>query len=148
MRLILTGCEYAGKSTLAAALSRWGQEHGFQYHMDDHFTVPALTPVFWNLVIIGGLVIGVPRVEGNNELYVYAGAILAATFVQLVLPVPWLRGLGGRIQFVFDWRDPAVRRVFVLMIPVTLGLGLGANLAILSLLNAVLLNPWPASSRL
>ena len=40
MRLILTGCEYAGKSTLATALSRWGQEHGFQYHMDDHFTVP------------------------------------------------------------------------------------------------------------
>jgi len=40
MRLILTGCEYAGKSTLGAALHKWGQEHGFQFHMDDHFTIP------------------------------------------------------------------------------------------------------------
>ena len=40
MRVILTGCEYAGKSTLASALHAWGQSHGFQYHMDDHFTVP------------------------------------------------------------------------------------------------------------
>ncbi len=61
----------------------------------EHFTVPALTPVFWNLVIIGGLIVGVPRVEGNDELYVYAGAILAATFVQLVLPVPWFAVWAG-----------------------------------------------------
>ena len=113
----------------------------------EHFTVPALTPVFWNLVIIGGLVIGVPRVEGNNELYVYAGAILAATFVQLVLPVPWLRGLGGRIQFVFDWRDPAVKRVFVLMIPVTLGLGLiNVNALIDGIFAAQLIDPNIAPS--
>jgi putative peptidoglycan lipid II flippase len=113
----------------------------------EHFTVPALTPVFWNLVIIGGLVIGVPRVEGNDELYVYAGAILAATFVQLVLPVPWLRGLGGRIQFVFDWRDPAVKRVFVLMIPVTLGLGLiNVNALIDGIFAAQLIDPNIAPS--
>src|SRR5216117_1235586 len=35
----------------------------------EQFTIPALTPVFWNLVIIAGLVIGVPKVEGTNELY-------------------------------------------------------------------------------
>jgi len=29
----------------------------------DHFTVPALTPVAWNLVIILGLVIGVPQTD-------------------------------------------------------------------------------------
>src|SRR3954469_2588598 len=41
----------------------------------DHFTVPALTPVFWNLAIIAGLWLGVPRVEGENAaLYIYAGA--------------------------------------------------------------------------
>jgi hypothetical protein len=40
MRLILTGCEYAGKSTLAGALHAWGQRQGFQFHLDDHFTVP------------------------------------------------------------------------------------------------------------
>ena len=91
----------------------------------DHFTVPALTPVFWNLAIIVGLVIGVPRVESEAaELYVYAASILVGTVIQVLLPVPWLRGRDGRLRVAIDWRDPAVRRVFVLMGPVTLGLGL------------------------
>ena len=91
----------------------------------DHFAIPALTPVFWNAAIILGLVLGVPTQNGANaKLYVYAGSILAATVLQLLLPVPWLKGLDGRLQLVLDWRDPAVRRVFTLMIPVTLGLGL------------------------
>lgn len=91
----------------------------------DHFAVPALTPVAWNLAIIGGLVLGVPRADGASaKLYVYAGAIVAGTLIQLLLPLPWLRGLDGRLQLVLDWRDPAVRRFFTLLVPVTLTLGL------------------------
>ena len=91
----------------------------------DHFTVPALSPVFWNLAIIAGLAIGVPQAHTmNTKLYVYAFSILIATVIQVFLPMPWLRGRDGRLQLVLDWRDPAVKRVFVLMIPVTLGLGL------------------------
>jgi putative peptidoglycan lipid II flippase len=91
----------------------------------DHFTVPALSPVFWNVAIILGLALGVPHVSGESaKLYVYAASILVATLVQLFLPMPWLRGRDGRLQLVLDWRDPAVARVFKLMLPVTLGLGL------------------------
>jgi putative peptidoglycan lipid II flippase len=91
----------------------------------EHFTVPALTPVFWNLAIIVGLVIGVPRVGSETaELYVYAFSILAGTVIQVLLPLPWLRGLDDRLRVAIDWRDPAVRRVFVLMGPVALGIGL------------------------
>lgn len=91
----------------------------------DQFSVPALTPVFWNLAIIAGLGIGVPFADTTGgELYVYAGAILVATVIQFVLPLPWLRGLDGRLQVVIDWRDPALRRLFGLMLPVTLTLGL------------------------
>jgi len=91
----------------------------------EHFSVPAFSPVFWNLAIILGLVLGVPRVHGENaKLYVYAGAVLAGTVIQLLLPLPWLRGRDDRLRVVIDWRDPAVKRVFVLMLPVTLGLGL------------------------
>jgi putative peptidoglycan lipid II flippase len=91
----------------------------------DHFTVPAISPVFWNLAIILGLVIGVPQAQTmNGGLYVYAVSILVATVIQVLLPVPWLRGLDGRLQLVIDWRDPAVKEVFKNMIPVTLGLGL------------------------
>jgi putative peptidoglycan lipid II flippase len=91
----------------------------------DHFTVPALSPVFWNVAIILGLALGVPHVSGeSSKLYVYAAVILIATLVQVFLPMPWLRGRDGRLQLVLDWRDPAVARVFRLMLPVTLGLGL------------------------
>ncbi|MES1246613.1 MAG: murein biosynthesis integral membrane protein MurJ, partial [Actinomycetota bacterium] len=91
----------------------------------DHFTVPAISPVFWNLAIILGLAIGAPSFHTlNAKLYVYAVSILVATFVQVLLPVPWLRGRDDRLHLVLDWRDPAVKRVFKLMVPVTLGLGL------------------------
>jgi putative peptidoglycan lipid II flippase len=91
----------------------------------EHFTVPALTPVFWNLAIIAGLVLGVPRADTiDTKLYVYAVSIVIGTIIQVLLPIPWLRGLDDRLRVVLDWRDPAVKRVFVLMIPVTIGLGL------------------------
>ena len=83
--------------------------------------------MFWNLAIILGLAIGVPHAHGDDaKLYVYAAAILVATVIQVFLPMPWLRGRDarGRLQLVLDWRDPAVARVFKLMLPVTLGLGL------------------------
>lgn len=91
----------------------------------EHFALPALAPVAWNLVIVLGLALGVPQVEGESaELYLYAGVVVLGTLVQLLLPVPWLRRLDGRLTLVLDWRDPAVRRVVVLMLPVTLTIGL------------------------
>ena len=89
------------------------------------FAVPALTPIAWNLVIIAGLVFGIPHVHSTDaKLYIYAGSILAGTIVQVLIPIPWVRRLDGKLQAVIDWRDPAVKQVFKLMIPVTLGLGL------------------------
>ena len=91
----------------------------------DEFTVPALAPVAWNLAIIAGLVIGVPRADTSDAaLYVYAVSILIGTVIQVFLPLPWLRGKDGKLELVLDWRDPAVLQVFKLMLPVTLGLGL------------------------
>ncbi len=109
----------------------------------EHFTVPALTPVFWNLAIIAGLVLGVPRAQTMDaKLYVYAISIVIGTIIQVLLPVPWLRGLDGRLHMAIDWRDPAVRRVFVLMVPVTIGLGLiNFNVVVDSIFASRLINP-------
>jgi putative peptidoglycan lipid II flippase len=91
----------------------------------EHFTVPALTPVVWNVVIIAGLAIGVPRVESADaKLYVFAAAIVVGTALQVLLPIPWLRGRDDRLRVVIDLRDPAVKQVFVLLVPVTISLGL------------------------
>mgnify|MGYP003694704929 CR=1 FL=1 len=114
----------------------------------DHFTVPALSPVFWNLAIIVGLVLGVPRADSlDTKLYVYAVSIVIGTVIQVLLPLPWLRGLDGRLQMVLDWRDPAIRRVFTLMVPVTIGLGLiNFNLVIDSIFASRLIDPELAPS--
>ena len=91
----------------------------------EEFSIPALTPVAWNLAIIAGLALGVPHAGSSHaKLYVYAASILAGTLVQVLLPIPWLRGRDDRLRLVIDWRDPAVAQTFKLMIPVTLGLGL------------------------
>jgi len=110
------------------------------YH---HFALPALAPVAWNLVIILGLVLGVPRIEEENaQLYLYAAVVVLGTLVLVVLPVPWLRTLDGRLTLVFDWRDPAVRRVLTLMVPVTLTIGLiNVNFVVDTLFASRLLDP-------
>jgi putative peptidoglycan lipid II flippase len=109
----------------------------------DHFTVPALTPVAWNLAIIAGLAIGVPQAHSvDSKLYVYAVAIVIGTVIQVLLPLPWLRGRDGRLQMVLDWRDPAVKQVLVLMVPVTLSIGLiNFNAVVDTLFASRLLDP-------
>ena len=51
----------------------------------ERFTIPALTPIAWNLAIIAGLVIGVPRADSEDgKLYVYAGSVLVGTVIQVL----------------------------------------------------------------
>jgi putative peptidoglycan lipid II flippase len=89
-----------------------------------HFSVPALAPLAWNVVIIAALVGLVPVFPEEDEIYAYAIGVLVGTVVQLVLPMPWLRGRGGRFTLSFDFRNPHVLRVLKLMLPVTITLGL------------------------
>jgi putative peptidoglycan lipid II flippase len=96
----------------------------------EHFSVPALAPVAWNLVIIGSLVGLTPVLSGQDDIYAYAIGVLAGTAVQFALPLPWLRGRGGRFTLALDWRNPHVTRVLKLMLPVTIALGL-INLSLL-----------------
>jgi putative peptidoglycan lipid II flippase len=109
----------------------------------DEFTIPALTPIFWNLAIIAGLVIGVPRADTvDAKLYVYAGSIVVGTVIQVLLPMPWLRGRDDRLRVLIDWHDPAVWRVLRLMLPVMLGLGLiNFNVVIDSAFASRLIDP-------
>lgn len=114
----------------------------------DEFTVPALMPVLWNVAIIVSLLVFVPRFESPEaQLYVYAGGVLAGTVIQLVTPVWWLRGRDGRIRAAIDLHDPAVKRVLVLMLPVTLGLGLiNFNLVVNTFFAARYVDPTLAPS--
>jgi putative peptidoglycan lipid II flippase len=104
----------------------------------DHFSVPAISPVVWNLVILGFLIFGRGWFEGDEQLYAYAIGVLVGTLVQLLMLVPVLRRLDFRVVPAFRPRDERVRRVLVLMLPVTIGLGLiNFNLLINSTLGSL-----------
>ena len=112
----------------------------------DHFAVPALAPVAWNVVIIAALVGLTPLLSEDDEIYAYAIGILAGTVVQFVLPLPWLRGRGGSFTLRLDWRDERVRRVLKLMLPVTIALGLiNLSLLINSLFGTLVSEQAPAA---
>jgi putative peptidoglycan lipid II flippase len=94
----------------------------------EHFTIPAIAPAVWNLVIIVLLVLLRPHFqggyEGGDQLYAYAIAILVATGVQLLMVFGALGRIDFRLQFSIDWHDPRIKQVFMLMLPVTIGLGI------------------------
>jgi putative peptidoglycan lipid II flippase len=112
----------------------------------EHFAVPALAPVAWNLVIVAALVGLVPVLPEEDEIYAYAIGVLAGTVVQFLLPLPWLRGRGGRFTLTLDWRDERVRRVLKLMFPVTIALGLiNLSLLINSIFGTLVSDQAPAA---
>jgi len=104
----------------------------------DHFTIPALSPLVWNLVIVACLIASNQILSGDEQLYGYAVGILAGTAVQFAMALPQLSRLGFRLQVSFHFRDPRVRQVLLLMLPVTIGLGLiNFNLLINSTLGSL-----------
>ncbi len=100
----------------------------------DQFSIPAIAPAVWNLVIIVGLVGLHDQFKPGKQIYAYAIAWLIATVVQLLMIAWAMRRIDFRLQFSVDWRDPRVKQVFTLMLPVTIGLGI-VNLD--QLLNSV-----------
>ncbi len=113
----------------------------------DHFSIPALSPLVWNAVIIAFLVASHQLLEGDDELYGYAIGVLVGTVVQLAMAVPVLRRLGFRFTFdgaLGELRDRRVRRVLALMLPVTIGLGLiNLNLLVNSVLGGLVSEAAP-----
>ncbi|MBV8999694.1 MAG: murein biosynthesis integral membrane protein MurJ [Solirubrobacterales bacterium] len=90
----------------------------------DEFTIPAIAPAVWNLVILVGLIALYPRFHGVDRIYAYAIAWLAATVVQFLMVAAALRRVEFRVSFTIDWRDPRVKQVLILFIPVTLSVGI------------------------
>jgi len=90
----------------------------------DQFTIPAIAPAVWNVVIVVVLIWLRPHFHGQNKLYAYAIAWLAATLVQLLMVSFALRRIDFRFAFTIDWRDPRVRHVLILFLPVTMSIGI------------------------
>ena len=112
----------------------------------DHFTIPALSPLVWNLVIIIGLVTLTPAFDGDERVYAYAIGVLGGTACQFAMAFPVLKRLHIPIRVSFKWRDPRIKRILLLMLPVTIGLGLiNFNLLINSILGSRVSEQAPAA---
>ncbi len=84
--------------------------------------------------------------DGQDRIYAYAIGILVGTAVQLLIPAWDLRNTPFRFSFSFDWRHPGVRRVLLLMLPVTISLGLiNFNLLINSFFGSLVPKQAPAA---
>jgi putative peptidoglycan lipid II flippase len=114
----------------------------------DRFGAFAISPLFWNLTIIAVLVALAPAFSGKDEIYAYAIGILAGTAIQLVIPAVDLRNTPFRFTGMVGrpWRNPQVRRVLLLMLPVTISLGLiNFNLLINSFFGSLVSDRGPAA---
>jgi putative peptidoglycan lipid II flippase len=112
----------------------------------DRFGAFAISPLFWNLTIIVVTVFLIPSFHGQNRIYAYAIGILAGTVVQLAIPAFDLRNTPFRFSWSFEWRNPGVRRVLLLMLPVTISLGLiNFNMLINSLFGSLVSEKSPAA---
>ncbi len=89
----------------------------------DHFTLPAVAPIVWNLVII----VAVVTFWAGYGVKALAWSFLVGCMVELAMQVPgvWKRRWkgGGPSIYRLDYRSPEVRRVGVLIGPVILSLG-------------------------
>jgi len=92
----------------------------------DHFTIPAIAPLVWNVVIIVGMVGLAPMFHGDHRIYGYAIGVVAGTFVQLIMIFPALRRIGYPVFHLSLPKrgDRRVRQVLLLMLPVSVSLGL------------------------
>ena len=80
------------------------------------FTYPAFGATVFNL----GIIIAVPLLSGRFDAYSLAIGVLLGSMLQLLIQTPDLRGV--RFRFRLDFRDPALRRILVLYLPIALGL--------------------------
>src|SRR4029077_15662372 len=83
----------------------------------DRFGAFAISPLFWNLTIIAVLVVLIPHFHGQDRIYAYPIGILAGALGQLRAPPFALRTTPFKFEWSFEWRNPDVRRVLLLMLP-------------------------------
>jgi putative peptidoglycan lipid II flippase len=86
----------------------------------DVFGAPAMASSFFNIgSIVGGIVIGwsIDPHFGPSAVYGLAVGTLMGGALQLGSQLPSLRRVGYSFRFDFQWRDPGVRDVLVLMGP-------------------------------
>jgi putative peptidoglycan lipid II flippase len=86
-----------------------------------HFLAPALSPVLFNLSIILSALLVAPFLK--VPVYALAVGVLLGGVLQFALQFPYLKRYEMTPRLEFDFTDPAIKRIFILMGPALLGVG-------------------------
>jgi len=101
----------------------------------NRFLVYGLTPVLYNLGIIFGILFIVPY---SGILGVALGVILGA-FFHLAIQIPSAISCGFKYQPIFNFKEPGLKRVFLLMAPRTFAVAsLQINLIVITAIASTL----------
>ena len=111
------------------------------------FAVSAFTPALLNITWILSVLFVIPVVQGGGrQIQVLAWTVFAAGAVQLAYQIPSLLRVGWRPGFDTDWRDPRVKRVFMLMGPSALGLAVNQVNVMVNSMLAMWVGTWAPSA--
>jgi len=116
----------------------------------DHFTLPALAPILWNVVIIASVALFARRYQtpGDEQagFVALSWGIVAGTAAELLIQVPAvLRRAEGGARLFAPLRHPAVRQVGALLVPIVLSLGVvNFNVLIDTIFASLISDPAPA----
>ncbi|HDP69485.1 MAG TPA: murein biosynthesis integral membrane protein MurJ [Actinobacteria bacterium] len=83
-------------------------------HSYNHFTAPALAPVFFNIFIIGSIIILTSNM-GSTSLAI---GVVGGSLAQLLFQAPFLKNRGWKYSLKFAWNHPGVKQIAVLLAPV------------------------------
>lgn len=111
----------------------------------DHFTLPALAPIIWNIIIIASVVFFAGDGTDPHAFYVLAWGTVIGTIAQLVIQMPavWRRRDPGGLRL--DFRHPALMQVGRLLGPVMLTLGIvNFNALVGTIVASYISEPAPA----
>jgi len=91
-------------------------------HVHGRFLWPNLAPVFWSVVSAGALVAFVGR-STWDPIWILAWGVVAGSAVQVVIELGATRAVLGSLMPRGGWREPGVRRVVALFLPMLAGTG-------------------------
>ena len=107
----------------------------------ERFSLPALTPLFYNLSLIVAAVWFAPALD--LPIYAIAWAVFFAGIIQVLIQIPSLIRLGLLPSFKLDFQHPGVRKVMFLMVP---GIIAGGVSQINMLVDTILASLLPTGS--
>lgn len=91
-------------------------------HARGRFFWPNFAPLFWSVVSAGALIAFVGRVE-MDPVYILAWGVVAGSVVQLAVQLPATKAALGTLRPAAGWRNPRVKRVVTLFLPMLVGTG-------------------------